>query len=71
MAAGLMPPSLGVAPIPMHRVIADELVLLGSHGVQAHEYPAMLGMVERSGIDLSRRVGSASASTACRTRWSR
>lgn len=55
---GLMPPSLGVAPIPMHQVIADELVLLGSHGVQAHEYPAMLGMVERSGIDLSRPAGS-------------
>ncbi|SDI79028.1 alcohol dehydrogenase [Actinokineospora alba] len=54
---GLMPPSLGVAPIPMHQVIADELVLLGSHGVQAHEYPAMLSMVEQSGMDLSRLVG--------------
>ncbi|MBC6449804.1 zinc-dependent alcohol dehydrogenase family protein [Actinokineospora xionganensis] len=54
---GLMPPSLGVAPIPMHQVIADELVLLGSHGVQAHEYPAMLSMVERAGMDLSRLVG--------------
>lgn len=55
---GLMPPSLGVAPIPMHQVIADELVLLGSHGIQAHEYPAMLGMVEKSGMDLSRLVGA-------------
>lgn len=55
---GLMPPSQGVAPIPMHQVIADELVLLGSHGIQAHEYPAMLGMVEKSGMDLSRLVGA-------------
>jgi D-arabinose 1-dehydrogenase-like Zn-dependent alcohol dehydrogenase len=55
---GLMPPSKGVAPIPMHQVIADELVLLGSHGVQAHEYPGMLSMVEKSGMDLSRLVGA-------------
>ena len=46
--------------IPMSRVIADELVLLGSHGVQAHEYPNLLALVEKSTIDLdalvSRRI---------------
>jgi alcohol dehydrogenase len=55
---GLMPPAQGIAPIPMHRVIADELVLLGSHGVQAHEYPALLGMIEDCGLDLRLLVGS-------------
>ncbi len=54
---GLMPPEQGTPPIPMHRVIADELVLLGSHGIQAHEYPAMLDFVERAGIDLAGLIG--------------
>lgn len=26
-------------PIPMDRVIADELEILGSHGIQAHVFP--------------------------------
>jgi alcohol dehydrogenase len=32
--------------IPMNKVIANELELLGSHGMQAHLYGAMLEMVE-------------------------
>ncbi|MBB2934871.1 alcohol dehydrogenase [Amycolatopsis bartoniae] len=52
---GLMPPGQGVPPIPMHRVIADELRILGSHGLQAHEYPAMLDLVSR--LDLGQLVG--------------
>jgi alcohol dehydrogenase len=35
-------------PIPMDRVIAHELRILGSHGMPAHRYPAMLAMI-RSG----------------------
>jgi len=31
--------------LPMDRVVARELVLLGSHGMAAHAYPAMLRMV--------------------------
>ncbi|NIH78384.1 zinc-dependent alcohol dehydrogenase family protein [Amycolatopsis viridis] len=54
---GLLPPGLGVPPIPMHRVIADELVLLGSHGIQAHEYPEMLALIDRSTMDLDALVG--------------
>jgi alcohol dehydrogenase len=34
--------------IPMDKVIADELEILGSHGMQAHKYPEMLEMI-RSG----------------------
>ncbi|WP_020670087.1 zinc-dependent alcohol dehydrogenase family protein [Amycolatopsis nigrescens] len=54
---GLMPPAQGVPPIPMHRVISHELQLLGSHGVQAHEYPEMLSLVEHAGLDLDAFVG--------------
>jgi D-arabinose 1-dehydrogenase-like Zn-dependent alcohol dehydrogenase len=54
---GLMPPGQGVPPIPMHRVVADELEIVGVHGLAAWEYPAMLRLVEESGIDLGRLVG--------------
>ncbi|WP_436497106.1 zinc-dependent alcohol dehydrogenase family protein [Actinokineospora sp. HUAS TT18] len=54
---GLMPPTQGVPPIPMHRVIGDELRILGSHGVQAHEYPAMFRLIEQSRLDLGVIVG--------------
>lgn len=54
---GLMPPEQGVPPIPMHRVIADELRILGSHGLQAHEYPAMLEFVTHSRLDLGQLIG--------------
>ncbi len=33
------------APVPMNLVIAKELEILGSHGMQAHEYPPMLEMI--------------------------
>ncbi len=32
--------------VPMNLVIANELAILGSHGMQAHRYPEMLGMIE-------------------------
>ena len=31
--------------IPMSRVVADELEILGSHGMQAHRYDAMMAMI--------------------------
>ena len=33
--------------VPMDRILADELEILGSHGMQAHQYPAMLQMIEQ------------------------
>ena len=33
-------------PVPMDRVIAHELEIRGSHGMQAYQYPAMLAMIE-------------------------
>ena len=32
--------------IPMHLVVANELEILGSHGMQAHAYPEMLKLIE-------------------------
>jgi alcohol dehydrogenase len=45
---GLLAPELGRPEIPMERVIALELTLLGSHGMAAHAYPELLALV-RSG----------------------
>ena len=42
---GLLPPSQGRPLVPMDRVVALELELLGSHGMAAHAYPELLALV--------------------------
>lgn len=42
---GLLPPAQGRALVPMERVVALELELLGSHGMAAHAYPELLALV--------------------------
>ena len=42
---GLLPPSQGRPVLPMERVVASELELLGSHGLAAHAYPALLDLI--------------------------
>jgi alcohol dehydrogenase len=42
---GLLPPAAGRAAVPMERVVALELEVLGSHGMAAHAYPGLLGLV--------------------------
>lgn len=42
---GLMVADQRHPTIPMDKVIADELEILGSHGMQAHKYPALLSMI--------------------------
>jgi len=44
---GLLPPVDGHPRVPMSRVIGWELDLLGSHGMAASDYPAMLALIER------------------------
>ncbi|MFC8518990.1 zinc-dependent alcohol dehydrogenase family protein [Streptomyces sp. NPDC057257] len=46
---GLLPSADGTTPVPMARAIALELEILGSHGMAAHTYPAMLELV-RAGV---------------------
>ena len=43
--------------IPMDRVIARELEILGSHGIQAHRYPAIFGMIESGRLRPQMLVG--------------
>ncbi|MGW5364290.1 zinc-dependent alcohol dehydrogenase family protein [Actinopolymorpha pittospori] len=56
---GLLP--AGPTPIPMDRVVAFELQILGSHGLAAHDYPAMLGLIEAGRLRpqalVRRRIG--------------
>ncbi len=54
---GLMLADDRVAPVPMDAVIANELELYGSHGMQAHRYPELLAMIESSAIDPRKLVG--------------
>ena len=42
---GLMTNEHARPNIPMDKVLADELELIGSHGMQAHKYPEMLEMI--------------------------
>ena len=44
-------------PIPMDRVLAWELEILGSHGMAAHEYPEMLARVADGRLRPDRLVG--------------
>lgn len=45
---GLLLAEHSTPPIPMSTVVANELEIIGSHGMQAHRYGAMLSMI-RSG----------------------
>ncbi|OLR92044.1 zinc-dependent alcohol dehydrogenase family protein [Actinokineospora bangkokensis] len=42
--------------VPMARVIAYELEVLGSHGLAAHGYPALLGMVASGRLPVQRMI---------------
>lgn len=54
---GLMLADQATPRIPMSKVIADELEILGSHGMQAHRYDAMLTMILSGKLDPAGLVG--------------
>lgn len=54
---GLMLGDAARAPLPWDRVIAWELEVLGSHGMAAGDYPAMLDMIADGRLDPARLVG--------------
>jgi len=54
---GLMLGDDAVAPVPMGRVIAEELELVGGHGMPSRDYPAMLDLVASGRLDVARLVG--------------
>jgi len=43
--------------VPMAKVIGKELEILGSHGMQAHRYGAMLDIINTGKLDPARLVG--------------
>ncbi len=43
--------------IDMTPVIANELEIIGSHGMQAHQYPSMLDLIHTKKIPLSKLIG--------------
>ena len=66
---GLLPPDhRGQPPMPMARVIAHELEIVGSHGMAAHDYPAMLALVAagrlRPDLLVTRRLSLEEAAVA-------
>jgi D-arabinose 1-dehydrogenase-like Zn-dependent alcohol dehydrogenase len=62
---GLLPPVPGHPRVPMARVIAWELDLLGSHGMAAADYPAMIALIEQGALQpqrlIERTIGLAEA----------
>jgi D-arabinose 1-dehydrogenase-like Zn-dependent alcohol dehydrogenase len=51
LQVGLLPPAGGQHPrVPMARAISWELDLLGSHGMAAADYPAMLALIEAGAL---------------------
>jgi len=65
---GLMLEDAADTAVPMGRVIARELELLGSHGMPATDYPAMLELVASGRVDpaglVSRVIGLGEAGAA-------
>ena len=48
---GAIPPAQGRPEVPMERVIGLELQVLGSHGMAAHAYPELLGLIAAGRLD--------------------
>ena len=65
---GLLPPAQGRPLVPMDRVVALELEVLGSHGMAAHAFPALLDLVAagrlRPDLLVTREVGLDGAGAA-------
>ncbi|MFC4902969.1 zinc-dependent alcohol dehydrogenase family protein [Kocuria oceani] len=53
---GLLPPVEGHPRVPMARVIGWELDLLGSHGMAAADYPAMMSLIEQGTLQPQRLI---------------
>jgi alcohol dehydrogenase len=54
---GLLLAENSTPKIPMGKVIAHELEILGSHGMQAHRYDAMLAMIQSGKLSPEKLIG--------------
>lgn len=57
LQVGLLADSAGTVPVPMGRVVSEELTLLGSHGMAAHAYAPLLELVRRGRLRPELLVG--------------
>lgn len=57
MQIGLMAGEHSAPPIPMARVIANELEIIGSHGMQAHRYDVMMNMIHAGKLRPEKLIG--------------
>ena len=55
---GLLLGEHAAPPLPMDLVVGKELEILGSHGMAARDYPAMLDLVTSGALQPARLVGS-------------
>jgi alcohol dehydrogenase len=54
---GIMEAGQHQTQIPMDKVIAGELEIIGSHGMQAHRYPEMLEMIRQGRLQPQKLIG--------------
>lgn len=54
---GLMVGEYKHPKIPMDKVLSNELEILGSHGMQAHKYPELLGMIKSKKLHPEKLIG--------------
>ncbi len=54
---GIMESGMHQAPIPIDKIIARELEVIGSHGMQAHRYPEMLEMIRQGSLEPQKLIG--------------
>ncbi|PMP77274.1 MAG: alcohol dehydrogenase, partial [Chloroflexus aggregans] len=54
---GLLLAEQRMPPLPMDIVVARELVIMGSHGMQTHRYDAMLDLIQSGKVQPQRLIG--------------
>ena len=57
MQIGIMEAEHKHPVIPIDKVIANELEIIGSHGMQAHRYPKMLQMIKEGKLSPEKLIG--------------
>lgn len=52
-----MESGLHLTPVPIDKIIARELEIIGGHGMQAHRYPEMLEMIRTGKLQPPKLIG--------------
>jgi alcohol dehydrogenase len=53
---GLLTPGASGSSVPLERIVAHELELYGSHGIQAHRYESMLRFIQERNIPIKELI---------------